>query len=132
MATTCSMTSAAVPDGVGWSCRPMLFQECSVGVLCHADLNRSIHCSRSLTVSISSAASLGAHHQQTLKAYHVSFVVCHSDSLLCMCLQYDKIEIWKPWVLTTLATTTAFFFGCVVYGIISGTKKGDAALQPCT
>lgn len=57
----------------------------------------------------------------------------HSKDMVHLCLvQYDKIELWRPWVLTTIATSAIFFCGCFAYGVVSGTKKGDAALQPCT
>lgn len=47
-------------------------------------------------------------------------------------MQYDGIEVWKPWVVATLVTSAAFFFGVLVYGIFSGVKKSAAAMQPCT
>ena len=40
--------------------------------------------------------------------------------------------IWKPWVVATLTTSVIFVSGCVIYGIFSATRRGDAAVQSCT
>ena len=54
------------------------------------------------------------------------------DNQFLFTMQYDKIEVWRPWVLTTIATSAAFVSGVFIYGLFSGIKKGDAAMQPCT